>query len=583
MAQGLVDRHGQPISSANYKKASPPKLGEAFGSRWDANNYTYAQMPGGGVLQFDLSKLTLADFRMMRDHYQVNASLSVLTFMVHQLDWEIECDNAKIRKHCQENMERIWTKLVRSISQAFWAGYSPSVLQWENDIAGKTVQLTKIKDLRPEECCVNWKLVEGWAPPMHVKPKIRVYDGIEQAGLSWPIPVENTLWYPLLMENGDWYGRKLLRPAFTSWFFSILMHLFSNRYFERFGEPLAVGRAPYDEEIDINGKSVSGRDVMLGLLQNFRSRGSVVLPSERSTQGNQTEFDYQIEYLESQMRGADFERYTMRLDEEISLALFTPLLMLRTADVGSYNLGTTHAQVYMQMLNALSGDMKEYIDSYVLSRMVDYNFSPTSPRARIKFRKLGDDKYDMVKIILQQLLSNGTAKVDLEELGAIAGLTITEVKEVTKVDPDQDPSADANADPNANKDKDPNADPAPSKGKGADGGGGKQGGGGKTQASRRAAEAMYERLEAQFNKAAREGTLGTSFVPSVGFRRQFEEELRAEGVTDNEINVAYSLIENLASDLASFGVEVMGSVEDTLAVLKVSIESITNEAQHATT
>lgn len=569
MGPGLIDTHGRPLSTQNYKKASPPKLGEAFGSRWDSSDFAYAQLPGAGILQFDLSRLTLADFRMMRDHYQVNASLSVLTFMVHQLDWEIECDNAKIRDHCQGNLERVWTKLVRAISQAFWAGYSPSILQWENDLSGRSVQLTKIKDLRPEECAVNWKLVDGWAPNPFVKPKIKVYDGIQQIGMSWPIPTENTLWYPLLMENGDWYGRKLLRPAFTSWFFSILMHLFSNRYFERFGEPMPIGRAPYDEELDINGKKVAGRDVMLGLLQNFRSRGVVVLPSERSTIGTQTEYDYTIEYLESQMRGADFERYTMRLDEEISLALFTPLLMLRTADVGSYNLGTTHAQVYLQMLNALAGDMKEYIDNYVLARMVDYNFSPTSPRARIKFRKLGDDKSDMVVALLQQLIAAGKAKVDLNELGDIAGLTLTEVKEVTA---DGDPEQDPTKDPAEN----PDAGAKDGKSKGSDGGS-KSKGGGETKASRRAVEAIYGRLEAQIIKAFREGTFGNSFVPSLGWQRKFEDAFRSEGMSVELATGTYERMTGWVTELVGLGTDAFSSAEDVMLIVKTGLDNMLEE------
>src|ERR1051326_3459868 len=123
-----------------HKKAPPPKLGEAFGTTWQGIDKTYASMPGGGIVQFNLDRLTLSDFRMMRDHYQINASLSVLSFMMHQLDWRIECDNDKIRKHCEDNLRRVWTRLVRALSQSFWAGYSPCILQWENDVAGKTIQ-----------------------------------------------------------------------------------------------------------------------------------------------------------------------------------------------------------------------------------------------------------------------------------------------------------------------------------------------------------------------------------------------------------------------------------------------------------
>jgi hypothetical protein len=527
----LIAPTSAAASTSNHKKATPPKLGEAFAPQWQGVDRSYATMPGGGIIQFDLSRLTLSDFRMMRDHYQINASLSVLTFMMHQLDWRIECDNEKIRKHCEDNMRVMWTRLVRALSQAFWAGYSPSVLQWENDLAGKTIQLTKIKDLVPEDCTVHWKDIEGWAPPGKGKPKVKVYDGIQQYGAGWPIPPENTLWYPLLMENGDWYGRKLLRPAFSSWFFSIIMHLFSNRYFERFGEPLPVGRAPYDDTVTIDNKQVQGTQVMLGILQNLRSRGSVILPNERSGPPGHEQYDYDIEYLESQMRGADFERYLTRLDEEISLSLFTPLLMLRTADVGSYNLGTTHAQVYMQMLNAMAGDWAEYIDGYILNRMVDINFSPTSPRARIVFRKLGDDKMEMVKSMLQQMLASNTVKPDLVQLGDIAGLSLSEVKEVTKDEPADPPAEDPAADPSG----EPEGDDAA---------------GGESQSARKVATAMHRRLQAQITKANRDGTLGNGFVADLGYRRQFVDALVAEQqVSRDAAEATYARVAGYVGDV----------------------------------
>jgi hypothetical protein len=530
-------------SASMFKKYSPPILGEAFGETYSLGAQSYYNLPGGGMVQFNLDRLTLSDFRMMRDHYQINASLSVLTFMMHQLDWRIECSNKKIQKHCQENMEKVWTRLVRSLSQAFWAGYSPSVLQWENDVSGKTIQLTKIKDLEPESCEVNWKEVDAWAPPGHAKPKIRTYDGIKQYGMNWPIPKDNTLWYPLLMENQNMYGRKLLRPAFSSWFFSIIIHLFSNRYFERYGEPLAVGRAPYDDTININGDPKSGTSVMLGILQNLRSRGSVVLPSERSPQGNETAYDYQIEYLESQMRGADFERYLTRLDEEMSLAMFTPLLMLRTADVGSYNLGTTHAQVYLQMLNAMAGDWKQYIDEYILDRMVDINFSPTSPRARIVFRKLGDDKLDLVKVLLQQMIANGTTKVNLVELGDIAGLSLEEVQEVLD---DPKPKAEPPT-------EDPKVDdPA--------GGEDESGDAGESQNSRRVVSSMHGRIAAQIAKAERDGTLSEFGPVDLGHRKQFVAAVIAKGKGRVEADAAYRRAEAYVADVISSGVDGFGSV-----------------------
>src|SRR6478735_428864 len=442
----LLGPTGKPISSTILNKKAPgPITGPAFGNWAGREDLTYGTLPGGGIVQFDLSKLTLADFRTMRDHYQVNASLAVLSFMQHQSNWHIECDDKRIRDFVDEEIRRNWTMLNRGMAQSNWAGYSPNILEWENDSADRRVRLDKVKDLIPEECVVNWKTVEGWSPPNQTPPKFKIYDGIKQFGQRWPTPVENTLWYPLLMENGDHYGRKLLRPAFQSWFFSILLHLYANRYYERFGEPTPIGRAPYDEDIQIDATtSMNGAEYMLQLLQRLRSRGVVVLPNDKTQDANgRPQYEYDIDYLESQMRGADFERYMTRLDEEISIGLFTPILLLRTADVGSYNLGVGHMQMYLWMLNAMNDDRKQYIDQYLLSRMVDYNFGVNAPRAKIVFRKLGDLNAEMISSLLQALVSKDKVKLDYRELGEMAGMTIEEIKETVApaVDPNADPAA----------------------------------------------------------------------------------------------------------------------------------------------
>ncbi len=416
-----------PGSASAHKKAPPPKLGEAFGS-WSGRDLSYMTLPGGAVLQFDLSRLSLTDYRQMRTHYQINASLSVLTFMMHQLDWHIECEDSKIASFIEANLRDVWTRLIRALSQAYWAGYSPIAIQYENDPNGRIV-VDKFKDLVPEENRVHWDEREGWAPPNHARPKFYVYDGIDQMASTFPIPPENTLWYPLLMENGDYYGKKLLKPAFPSWFFSMLIHLFANRYFERFGEPVPVGRADFEADVDSPGGMVNGRTAMESILTDLRNRSVVTLPSDRDETGN---FLFDIEYLESQMRGADFERYLFRLDEEMSLGLFTPTLLIRTADVGSYNLGVSHMQMYLWMLNALAGDLKEYLDRYVVERLKAINFSPNSPRAQWVPRKMGKENAEILRSVLTEVIRGGSAKPDLDELGVAVGLSLTEVREVTE-------------------------------------------------------------------------------------------------------------------------------------------------------
>lgn len=430
----ILGPDGNPITSSTYKKSkSQPILGEAFGSSGPSDSdLRYGNLPGIGIVQFDLSKLTIADFRVMRDHYQVNASLNVLSFMQHQSDWHIECENQKIADECERQLRNIWTQLNRALSIANWAGYSPSILQWENNDITNRTELTKIKDLEPTTCAVNWKEVDGWVPPgSNSSNKLKVYDGIKQVGAPWPIPKDNSLWYPMLMEGQQYEGRKLLRPAFTSWFFSILIHMFANRYFERYGEPVVKGRAPFENDVALpDGKKMNGLQYMVSVMKDLRNRAVIALPDDKTEMSNgRMEFDYDISYLESQMRGADWERYLTRLDEEISIGLFTPILLLRTADVGSYNLGVGHMQMYLWMLNAMNDDRAQYIDKYILSRMTDFNFSVKAPRPKVVFRKLGNQNADVLKEILKELVKQGRVGFDFRELGEIAGMTMKEVDE----------------------------------------------------------------------------------------------------------------------------------------------------------
>lgn len=494
-----------------FKKAKPPTMGEKYGN-WSGDNHLVTNFPGGGALVFNLDRLNDQDFRSMRDHYQINASLSVLTFMLHQLQWHIESDQANIASTCEDLLRDVWTRLVRAQSQAFWAGRSPNVLQWENDAIKSRVALTKIKDLFPEDCTVNWKKVAGATTKGGTTQWIKVYDGIRQIGWTDPIPTKATYWYPLLMENGNYYGKKILRSAFVPWFFSNLMHLYSNRYYERFGEPLPVGRAPFDEEVDVDGKKVRGNQMMGGVLQAIRNRAAVVLPNQKTPAGlndSNPDYDYQLEYLESQMRGVDFDRYMTRLDEEITLGLFTPLLVTRTADVGSYNLGVGHMQTYQWMLNAIALDWTEYINKYILGPMVDFNFSEKAPRAKIIFRKLGAESADTIRAIVTALIGNGSIKPDITELGEMAGLKLTEIQQVT-ADPE-----DPNADPSSE-------DPADRRRSGPRG----------TDEPRATTKDVTARVQKQAEKAFKSGTFGPGFAPKFGYERQLEKDLVAAGVDD---------------------------------------------------
>ena len=512
----LLDARGQPLDLAKFKKAPPkivePREGKPFG-QWAGRDDMFLTLPGGGVMQFDLSKLTLSDYRSMRQHYQLGSSLNVLSFIMHQIDWEIQCENKEIKTAIEEDLHLHWTPLVRAISQGFWAGYSPIAVNYKN--GDRYTVIDNFKDLVPEECRVNWNKVDGWAPAGKTPPKIYEYNGFKQNGF-W-VPPENTLWYPLLMENGDHYGRKLLKAAFPAWFFSNLIHLFANRYFERFGEPLPIGRARFGDDVDMgDGVMISGKKAMENVVTGIRNRAVAILPSDRDPVTK--EYDYDIQYLESQMRGADFERYLGRLDEEMSLAVFTPVLLFRTADVGSYNLGQAHLLIFQQMLNAISGDIQYYIQNYLVDRLRVLNFGQNSPPALWVYRRQGNVEIEQYREMLNMLIRSKKMMPDLEELGRIVGLNLKEVKEIvapppTPVDPNAQVS-DPNTDPNAPV-PDPNAPPKPAA---------------KIKPKVKAGKAILDEAVVRVAREISSGKVPTT----LGYRNRFRDALAADGFSGRE-------------------------------------------------
>lgn len=543
---GLVDRHGRPLSSKDFqnKKAKPPALGERYG-QWAGPEIPFLQLPGGGAIAFDTSSLTLADFRQMRGHYQINSSLSVLTFMMHQMDWHIESKKQAVADLVEVQLRNVWSRLVRAQSQALWSGYGPNVLQWENDVVGREVVLTKIKDLIPEDCRVHWDKVTNSVPGMRgAKATFSVYGGIDQIGAPSPIPVENSYWYPLLMENGNYYGKRILESAFQPWFFSILLHLFANRYFERYGEPVPVGRAPYEDEIDVNGTSMKGNQLMALIIQSLRNRSTVVLPNEKTPIGDETNpgFDYTLEYLESQMRGADFERYMTRLDEEMSLAMFTPILMMRTADVGSYNLGTQHTQVYQWMLNAIAGDWAYYINKYIIRPITAFNFNGRPIETKIVFTKMGKTSVELLQAILTELLKGGKVKFDTRELGEMTGLSLKEIETVT--DTPEPPPAEEEPNP---EEKDQTAE---------------------------IKRLIIKRVRQQVEKAWRNEIFGDDeFVVKMGYKRQLSEAMKRSGLTKTgeRVDDLYDMMDNWLYRTTGYGIAEYETPDDYMRLFESKI------------
>jgi hypothetical protein len=393
------------------------KITEAkFGTWGPVPNMINYPLSDGTI--YNPSKISIETFRKMREDYQINACLNVLSFTIQKINWYIDSDDKKIKDFLEYAIKKIWPELVRYYTKAFWAGYSPAVKVFTMDEKSKKIIYKRIKDLAPETC--------------RVRLKGDSFNGFRQEAFGnfkgENIPAEVSLWYTNDMEDGNYYGRSRLTSAYNPWYYSELIHLFANRYYERFAEPVVVGRAPNETVEDDSEVKKNAMDLMQATVDGIKSHSSITIPSELDENGNQL---YDIKYLESQMRGSDFDKYLDRLDMEKARALFVPDLLLGSGKVGSYELGKEHKATFLSGLMSSVDTMFLNINKYVLPQLVELNFGVKTKDFEIKYLPISKVNEDNIINIVTAMVNGKMIRPSTKELADVIGIPLEEVEEIT--------------------------------------------------------------------------------------------------------------------------------------------------------
>jgi hypothetical protein len=358
----------------------------------------------------------------MRKDYQISACLNVLAFTIQKMDWYLIGGKPKVREFCEKSLKKIWNQLVKVMAKSFWAGYSPSTKVFEYDEELKGINYKQIRDLAPETCRV--KLDENGNFNGFVQ-----YAG--QAGLEQKIDPKYAFWYANQIEDGNLYGLSMLEAAYNPWYYSEIMHLFANRYYERFGEPAVVTRGPGTEDVkDSNGTAIDAISSMKGVGEGLKSHSVVGIPSDRDENGN---YLFDISYLESQMRGVDFDTYLKRLDMEKSRAIFVPDLLLGTGRVGSYELGKEHKATFINGVMGMMDNFSEFVDKYITPQLVELNFGTKSELPEFTYLPMSKTSEDSLVSIVASYINGNPEILDLTKLAPKLGIPLKDAEEIAKI------------------------------------------------------------------------------------------------------------------------------------------------------
>jgi hypothetical protein len=384
-----------------------------------------------GIAKVDLDGLSLYDYYSMKDYYQIKTSLSIIAFTLMSINWWVDGGTKEINDAVTFQLNEIWGQLMKNVAKSYWSGYSPNVKVFDVHPSNKYLYIKKLRDLSPFMCepSIDAKdqTFNGFVQREGTATVYKVVNGAVMTDIVMSpaqyIEPKYAFWYPFLMDSGDYKGQKLLKSAYTPWFFSQVMHLYENRYFQRFSTPVTVGYAPNGYVQDSEGNNIDAMEIMSGVLSEIRNNSGVSLPSERDEKGNLL---WDVKLLESMTRGFDFENYLKRLDMEMARAVFLPDLIFNSGRVGSYKLGQVQKDTFLMLLNALMNDLKYYVDNYIIKQFVEYNFAngatKSAPMPTLSYEKQGTNGMTVIMELIGELARGGKIEADVEQIAKIVGV-----------------------------------------------------------------------------------------------------------------------------------------------------------------
>lgn len=369
---------------------------------------------------YNQDNIALDTYDKIARHYQVKACLNIIRYSLQQIDWHIASDDEEVRKVLTYALEKIWNQLMTISYKSLKYGFSPSVKVFDTEeIDGKTyIIYKKLKDLRVKDCLV---VVDDFGN----------FDGFwyrRGSMFEKQISTQYAFWYVHNKENNNHYGNPMIRDVYKSWYYSEKIHSFANRYYERFGEPLVVGRAPGGNARvkDSSGAVTTSQNLMARIIDGIRNHSSVQLPSEKDDQGK--DYLYDIKYLESQMRGFDFENYMQRLDMEMVRGLLVPAMMFQDAERGSYALGSAQIEAFYTNLMGMMDNIKEFVEAYLFPQLLAYNF-PDKKTVKLNYEPLSTTSRTFINLMITTMIQTGKVMPDLDQLEERTGFSFKEVVE----------------------------------------------------------------------------------------------------------------------------------------------------------
>ena len=393
------------------KNPTPPvgSIGEAGGP----------MMPSvAGGLLYNPDTIPLRTYIQMEDDAQIKAVLTLIKAPLIKAVWSISCEDNDIASFCKENLEKLWGKLLRNLTNALNFGFQAFEKVWKQQ--GSSWIYEDFLDFYP--------------PSVTIKIDSGHFVGLQQFTSKFgtvDIPGEKSFVFTNEKRFGNPYGRSKLRSAYMYWFIDKYTYDFENVYFERYATPLIKGEAPTGRtQTSASSKSSEDNiDILLNKLKAARGLGAIVIPSDVDPVTKTPR--WKVDFLEATRRGADFRQRHEYLDLMKARAIFAPELVFSAPYAGSsYALAREHASIFMSAEEAILEEIKAHVDAYVLPQLVLYNFGSKAPRAVWEYESIAPEVKTLLRDLVMTMVAGDIVRPDPDWIASTLGIKLRE--EATK-------------------------------------------------------------------------------------------------------------------------------------------------------
>lgn len=353
---------------------------------------------------FHSDKLPIEVMTRMREDGQVHAGLSAIKYPVLSSEYSLIGDDDRTVQFVKDNLNTIYRRLLKSLLRSLDYGFSVCEIVYET--RGDRIYVEDIVELHPDD--IRFILDDyGYITDVEVRREIL-------------IPAEKCIIYSHDSEFGNPYGRSRLLPAYQFWRTKELIYLFTNRYYERKGNPPTVIQYPagtkyYSDDSDI-------LDEVLDIGAKLMENAVVAVPNLRDGFGNEL---WSIQHLMDDARGKMFIDYLEHLNKMILRSLIVPERVIsQDVAVGSYSMAKVHLDIFLLSEDGLISEIAKCINEQLIKPLVELNFRERTDIPQLHIEKLSQQNKQLLSDILIEMIRDDKVTPNPDKISSALGIEI---------------------------------------------------------------------------------------------------------------------------------------------------------------